>query len=42
MQWHMPIGYKVVNGKITIYEEHQKIVEGIFHDYDKELSINYS
>lgn len=30
MQWHMPIGYKIVNGKITIYEEHQKIVEGIF------------
>ncbi len=38
MQWHMPIGYKVVNGKITIYEEHQKIVEGIFHDYDKGIS----
>ncbi len=30
MQWHMPVGYKVVNGKITIYEEHQKIVEEIF------------
>ena len=38
MQWHMPIGYKIVNGKITIYEEHQKIVEGIFHDYDKGIS----
>ena len=24
MQWHMPIGYKVVNGRITVYEEHWK------------------
>ena len=38
MQWHMPIGYKVVNGKIIIYEEHQKIVEEIFHDYDNGIS----
>lgn len=38
MQWHMPIGYKVVNGKIIIYEEHQKIVEKIFHDYDNGIS----
>ena len=38
MQWHMPVGYKVVNGKITIYEEHQKIVEEIFHDYDNGIS----
>ncbi|MEZ3492087.1 MAG: recombinase family protein [Lachnospiraceae bacterium] len=34
----MPVGYKVVNGKITIYEEHQKIVEEIFHDYDNGIS----
>ena len=27
MQWHMPIGYKVVDGKITICEEQRKIVE---------------
>ncbi len=38
MQWHMPIGYKVVNGKITIYEEHRRIVEEIFHDYDNGIS----
>ena len=29
MQWHMPIGYKVVDGKITICEEQRKIVEQI-------------
>ena len=33
MQWHMPIGYKVVDGKITICEEQRKIVEQIFTDY---------
>lgn len=38
MQWHMPIGYKVINGKITIYEEQRKIVEEIFHDYDNGIS----
>ena len=26
MQWHMPIGYKVVDGKNTICEEQRKIV----------------
>ena len=26
MQWHMPLGYKVVDGKITICEEQRKIV----------------
>ena len=31
---HMPIGYKVVDGKITICEEQRKIVEQIFTDYD--------
>lgn len=35
MQWHMPIGYKVVDGKITICEEQRKIVEQIFTDYDR-------
>lgn len=34
MQWHMPMGYKVIDGKITVYEEHRKIVEQIFRDYD--------
>ena len=34
MQWHMPIGDKVVDGKITICEEQRKIVEQIFTDYD--------
>jgi len=34
----MPIGYKVINGKITIYEEQRKIVEEIFHDYDNGIS----
>lgn len=29
---------KVVNGKITIYEEHRRIVEEIFHDYDNGIS----
>ncbi|MDE7201542.1 MAG: recombinase family protein, partial [Lachnospiraceae bacterium] len=38
MQWHMPIGYKVVDGKITVYEEHRKIVEEIFKDYDSGIS----
>ena len=38
MQWHTPIGYKVINGKITVYEEHSKIVEQIFKDYDSGIS----
>ncbi len=38
MQWHMPIGYKVIDGKITVYEEHRKIVEEIFRDYDSGIS----
>lgn len=38
MQWHMPIGYKVVNGRITVYEEHRKIVEETFRDYDSGIS----
>lgn len=38
MQWHTPIGYKVLNGKIVVYEEHRKIVEQIFRDYDRGIS----
>ena len=34
MQWHMPMGYKIVDGKILILEEGKKIVEQIFKDYD--------
>lgn len=38
MQWHMPIGYKVIDGRITVYEEYRKIVEEIFKDYDSGIS----
>lgn len=38
MQWHMSIGYKVIDGKITVYEKHRKIVEEIFRDYDSGVS----
>ena len=38
MQWHMPMGYKVIDGKITVYEEHRKIVEQIFRDYDSGIA----
>lgn len=38
MQWHTPIGYKVLDGKIVVYEEHRKIVEQIFRDYDSGIS----
>ena len=38
MQWHTPIGYKVINGKIEVYEEHRKLVEQIFRDYDSGIS----
>ncbi|MDE6053140.1 MAG: recombinase family protein [Lachnospiraceae bacterium] len=38
MQWHMPIGYKVINGEIIIYEENRRIVEQIFMDYDNGIS----
>ncbi|MGB4658425.1 MAG: recombinase family protein [Mobilitalea sp.] len=33
MQRHMPMGYKMVNGEITIREEQAKIVRNIFADY---------
>lgn len=38
MQWHMPIGYRVKNGKIEIDSEKKKIVKQIFDDYDKGMS----
>ncbi len=38
MQWHTPMGYRVINGKIEIFEEHRKIVEKIFEDYDNGIS----
>lgn len=38
MQWHTPIGYKVLNGKIVVYEEHRRLVEQIFRDYDSGIS----
>lgn len=38
MQWHMPIGYKVINGKIEVYEEHKNLVVQIFTDYDNGIS----
>lgn len=38
MQWHTPIGYKVINGKIVVYEEHRRLVEQIFRDYDSGIS----
>lgn len=34
MQWHMPMGYKIVDGKILISEKCKKVVEQIFRDYD--------
>ncbi len=38
MQWHTPIGYKVINGKIEVWEEHRKLVVQIFTDYDDGVS----
>ena len=38
MQWHTPIGYKVINGKIEVYEEHKNLVVQIFTDYDNGIS----
>lgn len=38
MQWHMPIGYRVKNGKIEIDSDKKKIVKQIFDDYDKGMS----
>ncbi|PYG86704.1 recombinase [Ruminiclostridium sufflavum DSM 19573] len=33
IQRHMPIGYKLVNGKIEVQEEQAKTVKRIFKDY---------
>ncbi len=38
MQWHTPIGYKVIDGKIEVWEEHRKLVVQIFTDYDNGVS----
>ena len=38
MQWHMPIGYKVIDGKIKVCEENREIVEEIFRDYASGVS----
>ena len=38
MPWHIPMGYKVVNGKIEICEEHRKLIRQIFNDYDSGIS----
>lgn len=38
MQWHMPIGYSVVNGSIMVNEETGRLVEQIFRDYDNGIS----
>lgn len=38
MQWHTPIGYKVINGKIEVCEEHKNLVVQIFTDYDNGIS----
>ncbi|MSS38494.1 recombinase [Clostridium sp. WCA-389-WT-23D1] len=32
------MGYKVINGKIEAYEEHKKLVQQIFTDYDNGIS----
>lgn len=39
MQWHMPIGYSIREGKIVIDEEKRKIVQQIFTDYDNGISL---
>jgi site-specific DNA recombinase len=33
MQRHMPIGYKMVDGKIQIDETKEKVVKKVFKDY---------
>lgn len=35
MQWHMPIGYKIVEGRIVIDEREEKIVREIFEEYEQ-------
>lgn len=39
MQTHMPIGYKMVNGKIQIDKEKSKIVKKIYSEYLKGKSL---
>ena len=38
MQWHTPLGYRIVKGKVIIDERQKKIVQKVFADYDKGLS----
>lgn len=40
MQWHMPIGYSVAGGEITVNEEAARLVKQIFRDYDNGISTN--
>lgn len=39
MQWHMPMGYSIKEGKIVVDEEKKKIVQQIFKDYDHGISL---
>lgn len=39
MQWHMPMGYSIEEGKIVVDEEKKKIVQQIFKDYDHGISL---
>lgn len=34
MQWHMPIGYKIIEGRIVIDQREEKIVREIFEEYE--------
>lgn len=39
MQWHTPIGYRIIEGKIVVDEEKSKIVQQIFTEYDHGISL---
>ena len=39
MQYDIPFGYKITDGKIEVCEEHGNTVEQIFQDYDKGISV---
>ena len=39
-QWHMPIGYKMVEGRIALDEEKAEVVKKIFNEYLKGSSTN--
>ena len=40
MQRHMPIGYKLVDGKVIFDEEKAVVIKKIFQDYQKGLSLH--